>query len=191
MLLFLRKGIYLLLADPSLTGVTPTKEERWLKVAYSDQELQNELLLEWANNKSIHVHPEPNPFIPLNLEKKASQPSDGLFSLKGEWQDPKAVHPYLVKDDTFFTPEIFWKIHYISEAVSHFSVKSLVLSELFALACEEQINEKFYAAKLASLNFSLSPERDGFSLKVTGFEEKAPLLLQDLSEEIFSFRFTP
>lgn len=183
------RGLYLLLADPLLTGIPPTKEEKWLKVAYSDHEIKEELMLNWKNKKAIHVHPAPNPFIPINLEKKQRESSNQLFSFEKEWQEPKG-HLYSVKDHTFLTPEVFWKIHLKSPQVSLNSVKSLVLSELFTSACEELLNEKFYAAKLASLNFSLSPETDGFSLEVSGFEEKASLLLEGLTEELLSFRFT-
>lgn len=184
------KALYLLLADPHLTGIEPTEEEQWLKVPYTAQQIEKDLLIKWATNDAIDIQPAPNPFIPLSLEKKESVKTDQLFSLTGEWKDPRGVL-YSIKDLSFFTPEIYWKLHLKSAAVTPASTKSLVLAELFASGCGEHLNEKFYSAKVAALNFSLSAEVDGIALQVQGFEEKASLLLQELAKEIHSFQFTP
>lgn len=162
----------------------PSKE-KWYGTEYSVEKLSKEFLDSLSLVKSItQLHfPTPNMFIPKNLgfNKKKNTP---------------LLHPYLItdtdklrlwfkQDDTFEVPKGTIYLHLGFDANEN--IKKSVSAELLALLFNDSLTSITYFASLVGISISFMLFRDGFVLKVSGYNDKLPTLLEILLQSFFSY----
>ncbi len=141
--------------------------------ALSQSDLEKLAVTEISAELSIR---ESNPFIASNLEliKQHAQSKipvqidneDG-FSL---WHKSETAFN-IPQADLYFS---------IQTPVANNSAKNWVLSKLYTEMLQEQLNETLYDAYLAGLSTQIYPHLKGFTVRLSGYNDKLDLLLQDV-----------
>lgn len=179
---------FVLIADPKISGIPPTHEERWMGVSYGVSSLPKELLdrLHRASSKNNYL-PSPNRFLPEALalveERTCERPKLLEESAWGKL--------YLCQDDCFLAPEISWHFTLRSPHLLDSESRSQLLADCYCKSVREHLNAMTYEAGLAHLSFSLTPTHNGLSLSLNGYSEKALPLLKEVLCELEHHRPDP
>lgn len=169
-----------LMADPERTKVELNKREKWFGAEYSLRPIPKKWMKAWANaevNPNIRTA-APNPFIPQNLaivEDKGTDPELISNNELGE--------AYYVRSSEFSSPDSIYHLHLFSPEVNP-SPRSAVLTSLYIDHLTDQLNPTLSAASAAGLNCEFSRDRGALYLQISGYSEKAPLLLQTVAKEM-------
>jgi len=163
----------LLLTLASQTLDTNQVEPRY-DTAYSINTIDDERLERWRQppaDAQLHVR-QANPFIPTRLEliESAAQTQP-----QAVWSKPGAVLWYL-PDAEFQRPKADFYFTLLSP-VANQSAEYALLADLYTRMVEDQLNGTLYDAGLASLSVNLQAHLRGLSLKLSGFSDKQPELL--------------
>lgn len=170
--------------------VTPELTEKRYKAGYRFEPINEQRLALWDQ-------PDPemgltlrklNPFIPdsLALTERDNPTTDLPVTLRDEpgfslWhqQDQQFQRP---RADIYFA---------LMTHLALASAENAVMLELYTRILNDQMNEMLYDASLAGLNVSLYPHLRGISLQISGYNDKQPLLLDALLEEMLQPDITP
>lgn len=140
----------------------------------------------WNNRQLNHElsMPSKNDFICNNFE---------IFALG---KDPVIVPRYPEKilennrvecfyklDATFKLPHAFICLHLVSPETKS-SVTQMVLTSLYSMIVKHYMVEKLYPAVVAGLGYQMNSEEKGMLLKVSGYNEKLPILLDIITMEL-------
>lgn len=171
------KCIVLLLGPPTLTGVEPDRFEKWLGAEYAVRPIPAEWM-NALNTASTHPQirlPEPNPFVPshMNLVADSFEKTPLLIS-KNE-----NGCAYFARCPEFKNPEAAIRIHILAPELNP-TPRSQVLSKLFCAHFTDTLHPILAAASEANLTASIQPDRSRIHIKIDGFSEKAPILLQEI-----------
>ncbi|MCR8923904.1 insulinase family protein [Dasania sp. GY-MA-18] len=158
--------------------VAVDRHSHYYQTPYSTQPIDPSQLQAWSQaepNPALQL-PSPNHFIASDFQLLPAA-------------DPSPVPQWLVQqphwrwwfknDDSFNIPKGFISISLRSPMAGQ-SAQQAVLLKLYARMLQEQVNEYAYPAALAGLNYSLKNHMRGLSLKVSGFNEKQPLLFKTI-----------
>lgn len=116
-----------------------------------------------------------NPFIPEDLALIES--SAGTIPAQ-IWPESTAQLWYL-SDSHFERPRADFFFTLLSPAANQGPAQAL-LASLYTRMVEDQLNETLYDASLAGLSANIYPHQRGISLRLSGFSDKQPLLLNTL-----------
>lgn len=159
-------------------------KERWYGTEYSYTDIPQDLLTKVRNvelNNNFHL-PIPNEFIPENFEVKKRK------------VDSPLRHPFLIEDNTRFqiwhkqddqfevpkgTIELFFHLPSANN-----DPVSWLYTVLYCDLIEDALDNIRYYASLVGLAFQLTAWRDGFVLKVQGYNDKLPLLLYKVIDQM-------
>lgn len=169
-----------ILADPLLTKVPPNMKEKWLGAEYAIRPIPKKWLARW---NAAQINPEialalPNPFIPDNL---ALAPSGN--STPDLIASSSLGSAYYVRSPEFGVPESVYHIH-IKSALITPNARSAVLSALYIDHITDILYPTLAQASSAGLKCAFDLDRSAIHLNVSGFSEKAPLLLQEVLKEM-------
>ncbi|MDN4503711.1 insulinase family protein [Alteromonadaceae bacterium BrNp21-10] len=156
---------------------------QWYNTAYSVQPIAEAQLKEWTAPPSIHELqlPTANPYIVDNtsvfpIEEKNPLPTRLIHS--------DAFECWFAQDDNFQLPKgdffLSFDCPYALGGVGNNTLK-----KLWVAVVQEQLNETFYQADIAGLNFHLYPHQCGFTLHTSGFSEKQLLFAGELINTLF------
>lgn len=141
---------------------------------YGIYPIGSERLQRWrtpADLAALEVR-SPNPFIPSDLTLIAS---DERTAPQEIWSAPGARLWHLT-DGEFNRPRADFYFTLLSP-VANEGPEQALLASLYTRMVEDQLNETLYDASLAGLSVSLYPHQRGISLRLSGFNDKQPLLL--------------
>lgn len=141
---------------------------------YGIYPISSERLQRWqkpADLAALEVR-NPNPFIPSDLTLIAS---DEQTIPQEVWSVPGARLWHLT-DGEFNRPRADFYFTLLSP-VANQGPEQALLASLYTRMVEDQLNETLYDASLAGLSASLYPHQRGISLRLSGFNDKQPLLL--------------
>ena len=177
--------LFLVTADPKLTGIEPSIKEKWMNAEYAFKEISNTKLTAWEEatlNPHIDI-PQPNPYLPESIALTAC---------------PAMTAPALIAQDDF------GKIYYqhdekyqVPETTALFSIKtpqmngstkSVVLFDLYIRALWEKLSSAEFYASRAGLSLDLGQKDFNFNVAVSGYSEKTSLYLKTVFqalEEVF------
>ncbi|MCB1081746.1 MAG: insulinase family protein [Chlamydiia bacterium] len=177
-----QKGAYFLIASPELTNLYPDRKEKWTGAEYVLKKLPPETLahLEKAPADAKLAIPEQNPFIPkeLKLVTQNSGEKNGAAHKPKKLVDNQRGTLFFWEDTEYQVPEV--AMHFdIHTPLIDGSAKSEVLFDLFSYTLVEKLSPTLSYAHVASLNAACHPSDMKFSLSLTGYSEKAPLLLKE------------
>lgn len=86
-------------------------------------------------------------------------------------------------DGRFKLPHAFIFVYLVSPRTIS-SVKQMVLTTLFSMISKHYMSEKLYPAVVAGLGYQLMSEEKGMLLKLSGYNEKLPVLLDIITKEL-------
>lgn len=193
------RSLLLLLAkdvkDPSskahaLGDSTPNIVEEHYKIEYREDPLSSDQVQRWkkildssveeisAQYKGMHV-PEPNPFIPKSLE--ILPPPEGVNK-----EDPPAmiydtptIRLWHKQDQQFSQPKGHILFSVLSASAYHSPV-TVAKTKLFLEYLADDLNEFAYDTAMAGLKSGLVPTLDGFTLEISGYNDKIKVLLEQI-----------
>ncbi len=149
------------------------------QVPYSRQTLSGEQLAAWQDPDGadqFHL-PRPNEFIAEDV---------ALVSLAGEDQAQPTValaldrqKIWFMQDHEFRVPKGATYINFRSPEVGQ-DARQAASALLYTALLKDDVNEFAYSAMLAGLSFDFYKHAQGISLRVTGYNDKQPVLLQKL-----------
>lgn len=181
---------FLLIADPQLSTLAPTRREQWLETEYTLQEIPVAQRTAW---EEATPHPEitlppPNPFIPHTLAAKAAkQATRDVLPLPHLALDTPLVRLYTCEDELFLIPKISWTFTLKSPLLSPSLPRAAASADLFCLIINETLAPLAYEASLGGLSHTLRATPHGIELTINGYEEKAAPFLAALLEKIAHF----
>ncbi|WP_409523227.1 insulinase family protein [Nitrincola sp. MINF-07-Sa-05] len=147
-------------------------------VGYKLTPLASEQLSRWQEpeaNPALVVRSS-NRFIPTDLalvEREQAVDTPELLL-----QEPGASL-WFQQDQQFELPKSDFFFALMSRPVAQ-SVENAVMIDLYIRMVNDELNEPLYDAMLAGLSASLYPHLRGFSLRLSGYSPKQPLLLDEL-----------
>lgn len=149
---------------------------KWYNTPYSIKPFTQTQIKKWQD---LHISPaitlpEPNPYICHELEAAPIEsPETSLPELLQELPGFRLWH---LQDTRFRVPK---GVIYISIDSPHAvaSVENIVKIRVSVEMLLESINESAYPAEIAGLNYNMYAHQGGVTLKLSGFNEKLPRLL--------------
>jgi nardilysin len=147
-----------------------------LKLArlWNERWVRKEFLLPWKNR-----------FICRNIEI-LSEPKDHeidfpLMIFKNDF-----CKSFFKADDKFNLPHGFVHVHFKS-SLTEGSVSNLNMTSIYSMCIKNFISEKLYPATIVGYNYKLHSVEDGLILKVNGFNDKLPMIVDIISKAMTNF----
>ncbi len=173
--------MYVVLADPSKTGVLPDTREKWMNAEYTIREIPSKRLMAWqqAQPRAEIQLPPTNPYIPKNLALAPPTTSAHDEHSPLLLADAEGCCIYYAQDARYNVPEVSLFFTFKSPLVDN-SAKSQVLTDLYLYALTQNLSPTLSAATNAGLRSSGSVQRMGIQLTITGYNDKAPVLASSI-----------
>lgn len=169
-----------LMASPEVTQVPPNRKERWLGAEYAIRPIPESWLTQWAHakpNPNIRLA-DPNPFIPEHLSLAPDGPAAPISIATGDFGSA-----YYVRSPEFGTPNSVYHLHIRSPELSS-TARSTVLASLYLDHLTDLLHPTLTAASAAGLSCSFSSDASSIHFQISGYSEKAPLLLQEVTQQM-------
>jgi secreted Zn-dependent insulinase-like peptidase len=160
-------------------NVTTDRVSGHYQVPYARQAVSPKLLAAWqsaSNADTLHL-PAPNGFIAEDtslVSLAADNPAVPEVVLHSDRQKI-----WFLQDDEFRLPKGATYINFRSPAVGQ-SVEQTAAAVLYTALLMDELNEFTYPARLAGLSFSFYKHAQGISLRMSGYNDKQTVLLQQL-----------
>ena len=178
--------VYIVLADPKLTGVEPAIQEKWMNASYTMKEIPSSQLLTWSEAKphpQIDVTPA-NPYLPesLTLAPVDSKNPSSPTLLGPEEPSGKA---YFQQDTTYLVPETA-AIFSLKTPLLDGSAKSRVLFDLYNRSLLEMLSTPIFFAGQAGITLQTGQTDFDYKIISFGYSEKIPLFLKTIFESLIT-----
>ncbi len=169
-------------------GLSTDSASPWYEAPYRVVPVGPDTLSAWrasGDGQRLAI-PEPNPFIPDHLamlppgqdtipRERMSEPGFRLWHLQdGSYGLPKA--------DFFFS---------VRTPAANDSPRHSVLTQLYVNLVNDQLEAFAYPADLAGLSFRLYAHMRGFSVRISGYDERQNVLLQRILDALAEPRIDP
>lgn len=129
----------------------------------------------------LHL-PAANPFIPTDFELHAT----GYEAHPIAIEQPENSLAWYYPEHDFSFPKARFIVQLQQEKVQQ-SARERVLAQLYARAVTEALNTYSYPASLAGLNYKLAASNRGLELALGGYQDKLPVLLEQILKEMQQF----
>ena len=162
----------------------PTDEQDpWFETPYQHSRLAADVLAGWqaAEIDPAFRLPKPNPFIPDHLSLK-SRPADSP-EIPTLLMDQPGLKLWHQLDGSFKVPraEFYFSVR---SRLANDTAEHAVLTELYVRMVEDQLAELSYPAYVAGLEYNIYKHIRGFTVRLSGYDEKQALLLQQILEAL-------
>lgn len=171
-----------LMASPELTKVPPDRKEKWCGAEYAIRSIPSQWIAAWkmaAPHSQIRLA-DPNPYLPAHLDivSDATQKNVPVPISKTDLGTA-----YYIRSSEYNTPESVYLFHILSPELSP-NAKSSVLASLYLDHLTDLLHPTLAAAASAGLKCRFDYDRSRLHFNITGFSEKAPLLLQEIARQM-------
>ncbi|MEE8058723.1 MAG: insulinase family protein [Pseudomonadales bacterium] len=187
---------YLTPANSFITLTAPEakvdKQTHFYSTRYSVSPIDLQLLKRWVDgglNPEITL-PEANIYIAGDLNLKPSASTDSVDLPPELILEDNGLRLWFKHDEQFNLPKGSLLFSVRSPLASD-SAEHKALLQMYTSMVSDQLTELSYPANLASLSYSLSSHGRGFSVKITGFNDKQDLLLDEILKALEFPRFDP
>ena len=162
--------------------VEPRSVEPWFETGYTLDALGDDLLNRWRGPGEFAelALPAPNPFVPDRLEMVAD--ADPVEKPRRVVDEP-GLTVWHHTDTTFGTPRAEFYFSFRSPRAAT-SPRDAALIDLFTMIVNDRLNTFSYPAYLAGLGYELYPHLRGFSVRVSGFDERQGRLVERIAERL-------
>ena len=158
-------------------GLPVDNNTSWMKTPYSTSALEQDVLARWRESGTDNelALPVPNQFLPKNLSLETVANTDKPVVV--ERADGLSV--WHQTDVDFGTPRASFFVA-LQTRQARADVRSAVMTRLFINLINDSLNEFSYPAALAGLGYNLYPTMKGMTVRVSGYSDKQPLLLESI-----------
>src|SRR5579885_2280813 len=165
-------------------GVKTDREDPWYHAAYQVQHLSPRELSAWRSPSSVDaalVLPEKNPFIPENTAVLPLAADATPVPVRIDEQP--GFELWFKQDDTFRLPiaDFYFSVR---SPVANDSAAHSALTALYTRLISDQLNEYAYPAQLAGLSYKIYPHVRGFTVRISGYNDKQSLLLEQIARTL-------
>ena len=151
----------------------------WHQAPYSVEKLGQDWVAKISQPGSdVLSLPSPNPFIPEDVSILSQQ---GTPEVPQKILDSPGLTLWHSLDTSFGTPKADFYFAVRSPLASD-SPRDAVLTRLYVKAVKDELNEFSYPAYLAGLDYQLYNHIRGFTVRISGYQDKQPLLLKRIAE---------
>lgn len=161
-------------------GFEADRTTQWFSTPYRIEPISAQQLSAWQKPQPIAALalPEPNPFIPSQL-----QIDTGLttFDLPQRIDISNGLSLWYSPDTRFGTPRADFYFS-VRSPLANNSAANHLLTRLYVRAVNDQLSEFSYPAYLAGLNYQLYSHVRGISVRISGYSDKQPVLLEKITE---------
>ena len=167
----------------------PRKVSPYYAVKYQNQPIAKQIIDQWAlapkQDYSELSLPAPNPYVPERLE---------LLELASVEEVPErianddGIDAWYRADQEFNTPRARFYFS-LKSPVTNATPRDTVLTEIWIRLLNDRLNESTYPARLAGLEFSIYRHSRGISVRVGGYADKLPVLLQLILDNLKDTEF--
>ncbi|XP_058053291.1 nardilysin-like isoform X2 [Anopheles bellator] len=174
-------------------NVTYDRTERWFGTEYTELEIPPEWQRLWETSQPIQE---------IQLQEKNHYISTNFSILADEDQTKLEIPPYPEKifennvgelwfrQDSKFRLPLALMYFYIISPLPINDPRSCALTGFFASMVKFQIAEELYPAEVAGLNYELYSAEKGLLLKVDGYNEKLPIIVDEITAAMGRFSET-
>ena len=158
------------------------KEEKWLKVLYRVDPIEEQFLKTWANagvNEFIQAPPG-NPFICQNFSK-VDDPNLGSTPITMSQSEFGIA--YYARCSEYEQPKASIGIHIMSPSLNS-DTKSQVLASIYLDHLTDKIHPILKAASEAGLQAAFESSENKINIILNGFSEKLPMFLQAILQKM-------
>ncbi len=178
-------------------SVMPEQTDPWYSAPYTYAALPASRTQAWladAASPALAL-PEPNPFLPDDISIKATQQRDAEALSLQEMLDKPAlildeggVRLWFEQDDIFNLPRANFFLYAMTPLFSD-SLENSILSTLVVNLLNDKLNEYEYPANLAGVFYQLRRRSRGFTLSLSGYNDKQDILLREVMETLQAHDF--
>ncbi len=150
---------------------------RWYETPYSLEPIPEAVVALWKDaglNPDISL-PVANEFLPRNLDLLEDASGDPVNLINSD-----KLEVWHRTDTSFRVPRANLNVNIHTPAANR-SARSTVLTILYTQLINEQLNEFSYPANLAGLGYSLSHNRRGLGIRISGYADGQRQMLKKLS----------
>ncbi|MCA8967339.1 MAG: insulinase family protein, partial [Planctomycetes bacterium] len=163
-------------------GVETDRRTRFFDAAYRARPITDSRLAAWRDpaGESQLAIPGPNEFVPDDL---AVKPLEALHDVPQRIVATPLLELWFRQDERWRLPRADF---YFSVRSPHANgdARESVLTDLYVSMVKDNLNEYSYPASLAGLDYSLYRHSRGFSVRMSGYEDKQPVLLARLADTL-------
>lgn len=172
-----------MLMEVTAKGVKTDRRDPWYDTAYAVGPIESATVGRWAaaDFDGELALPAPNPFIPENTTLKTVEADATSIPVRIDRQPGYEL--WFKQDDTFRQPRADFYFS-VRTPVANDSAEHAVLTSLYTQLVSDELNEFSYAAQLAGLSYSLYPHIRGFTVRISGYDDKLALLLTRIVEAL-------
>lgn len=175
--------VFIVYADPKLTGVLPNAQEKWMNASYAIKDIPSSNLTAWASaNPHSHIDvPSANPYLPESLalipapDNLPAQPTLLVSEDLGKM--------YFKQDQKYHVPETAALIS-LKTPQQDGSAKARALFDLYTRALTEKLCSPLFYASQAGLGVNFSQNQFNFGISVSGYSEKTPFFLKTIFQSL-------
>ncbi|KAF3769957.1 hypothetical protein M406DRAFT_248220 [Cryphonectria parasitica EP155] len=162
------------------------KKEQWYGTEYASEKIPDDFLEEikkagssTAADRISNLHmPHKNQFIPTKLEVEKKEVKEPAVAPKLVRNDGMA-RTWYKKDDQFWVPKANLIVSCKSPVI-YASAENAVKARVFTDLVRDALEEYSYDAELAGLQYHVSLDSRGLFLEVGGYNDKLPVLLEQV-----------
>ncbi len=162
----------------------------WYGVRYGIEPLDADTLAAWQtateNSYADLALPEPNPYIPERLDLVTLEDPD---EIPVRLPDAAPLEAWYQGDQEFRAPRASYFVS-VKSPLSNASARDSVLTEIVVRLLNDQLNPVSYPAQLAGLTYSLYRHSRGMSIRISGYQDRQPELLEVILDALRGPDFT-
>jgi insulysin len=157
-------------------GLEVDQSEKWYGTRYATEPLNDDLVERWSQPAEFPQLelPEPNPFVPARLEMVAM---DELHEKPIRLMELPGLDVWHQTLTEFGAPRSEFYISFSSPRAMA-SAADAALTDLYTKIVEDALNTFSYPAYLAGLGYEVYPHLHGWSVRLSGFSDRQPELLE-------------
>ena len=168
--------------------VETDKTDPWFKAEYSASSISEARRHQWLNTEPVAglATRQPNPFVANDLALKPSSHADSVPQVALQQAGRTLWHK---QDAGFGVPKADFWFTVISEKVRH-SARNAAMTSLFTDLLKDSLNETLYDASQAGLNTRIYAHAQGFTVRISGYNDKQAVLLEALLKQLSKSSFS-
>lgn len=173
-------------------GIVYDNKEKWFGTEYAARDIPSEWQALWDNAAPMPelTIQEPNPYISTDFTIFATQDdpetATHIPTFPEKLLEDRVCELWFRQDGKFNLPMSLMYFYFISPLPMQ-SQRSATLTSLYSSMLKFQIAEDMYPASVAGLNYELYAAEKGIVLKVDGYNEKLPIIVDEITKAMQYF----
>ncbi|XP_062565638.1 nardilysin isoform X2 [Armigeres subalbatus] len=171
-------------------GIVYDKKEKWFGTEYTEKDMPQEWKDLWNNASTMPELKlqEPNQYISSNFTIFATQQDGAVIpTFPEKIMETKHCELWYRQDSKFNLPMSLMYFYFISPLPMQ-DPESATLTSLYTSMLKFKIAEDLYPATVGGLNYEVYAAEKGIVLKVDGYNEKLPIIVDEITRAMRDFK---